>query len=531
MNIKESRKHLLSQLLDMGYPQPKAVQAANKYTDINDAILYLTSEEPQDSKASSHKGSLKIPKDANDHERSHSSKAAHDIDENKEQLERTMRKSASQLAAMNSKSIKKAAKATRKEIRKKFRSVYAEIKKNLDILSKTKKELRKKIKKLKEEGHEKTARKTKRKLSNVKDKIGNLDTKVDDLYLLNGEFTEMKKSNPKDITEEYFFGLLEDIENNVWFDEELNSIINDCGIFEARRVETSFENTDIKIIYEIETEEDETEKIAVEQAVPEIPQDSPHRHKSKINPLSETRSIIQQKIQGLGLSQEYAHILNMHQTFEESYLGLIQVISKRRMKNHPNQLSICRSREIGTKTIFLQKPKQVLSPYQSIQRLDPFKPNQGLFSKLFASINPKTGFIATIQGKKSVEEIKEDPTEILSPDIEENLSDFDEYEEVPDDIDEGDVSRHSPTNEGIIDILIEAYRAKGVSVEAIDSLPYYTLENEEALPYTTCIICLEEFIRGDILMVMTCEHFYHSSCLKKWLQGSKKCPLCNADVQ
>jgi len=49
--------------------------------------------------------------------------------------------------------------------------------------------------------------------------------------------------------------------------------------------------------------------------------------------------------------------------------------------------------------------------------------------------------------------------------------DEDEFEEPPDDIDEGDVSRRTPTNEGIIDVLKEAYRAKGLSDNTISNLP------------------------------------------------------------
>ena len=46
-----------------------------------------------------------------------------------------------------------------------------------------------------------------------------------------------------------------------------------------------------------------------------------------------------------------------------------------------------------------------------------------------------------------------------------------------------------------------------------------------------CSICLEEYIIKNKISYLPCFHFFHSTCIKKWLKTSKKCPLCNIDIQ
>lgn len=42
-----------------------------------------------------------------------------------------------------------------------------------------------------------------------------------------------------------------------------------------------------------------------------------------------------------------------------------------------------------------------------------------------------------------------------------------------------------------------------------------------------CAICLENFKQEEILLNLpSCEHSFHKTCLDKWLQYKKICPLC-----
>ena len=42
-----------------------------------------------------------------------------------------------------------------------------------------------------------------------------------------------------------------------------------------------------------------------------------------------------------------------------------------------------------------------------------------------------------------------------------------------------------------------------------------------------CSICLERYNKGEKICYLPCFHFFHSECIKKWIDNSDKCPLCN----
>jgi len=42
-----------------------------------------------------------------------------------------------------------------------------------------------------------------------------------------------------------------------------------------------------------------------------------------------------------------------------------------------------------------------------------------------------------------------------------------------------------------------------------------------------CLICLDDYDPDDDLRVMSCKHFFHKTCVDKWLQiGRNNCPAC-----
>lgn len=45
-----------------------------------------------------------------------------------------------------------------------------------------------------------------------------------------------------------------------------------------------------------------------------------------------------------------------------------------------------------------------------------------------------------------------------------------------------------------------------------------------------CTICLEEYKIGDNICYLPCFHYFHSNCIKQWTKRSKKCPLCNNEI-
>ena len=45
-----------------------------------------------------------------------------------------------------------------------------------------------------------------------------------------------------------------------------------------------------------------------------------------------------------------------------------------------------------------------------------------------------------------------------------------------------------------------------------------------------CVICQEEFKKGDNYIILPCMHLFHSNCIKEWINVKNKCPICNLDV-
>ena len=61
------------------------------------------------------------------------------------------------------------------------------------------------------------------------------------------------------------------------------------------------------------------------------------------------------------------------------------------------------------------------------------------------------------------------------------------------------------------------------------------VKNACATSHETCVVCSDDFVRGDILRVLpTCRHTFHLECLDRWAYSTAargttlKCPICSA---
>ena len=69
---------------------------------------------------------------------------------------------------------------------------------------------------------------------------------------------------------------------------------------------------------------------------------------------------------------------------------------------------------------------------------------------------------------------------------------------------------------------------RGASAGQIASLPTSTVTNPYDLPSDCreCIVCMEEFQRGDVRKTLPCLHSFHQKCVDRWLQSNATCPVC-----
>lgn len=48
--------------------------------------------------------------------------------------------------------------------------------------------------------------------------------------------------------------------------------------------------------------------------------------------------------------------------------------------------------------------------------------------------------------------------------------------------------------------------------------------------HSQCVVCLEDFERGDSLRTLRCSHVFHMTCVDQWLAQSAQCPNCKCRV-
>eukprot|EP00118_Oscarella_pearsei_P018469 m.189333 g.189333 ORF g.189333 m.189333 type:complete len:476 (+) comp39407_c0_seq8:256-1683(+) len=45
-----------------------------------------------------------------------------------------------------------------------------------------------------------------------------------------------------------------------------------------------------------------------------------------------------------------------------------------------------------------------------------------------------------------------------------------------------------------------------------------------------CVVCLDEYVKGDVLRVLPCKHEFHKKCIDPWLLSKRTCPMCKLDI-
>jgi len=57
------------------------------------------------------------------------------------------------------------------------------------------------------------------------------------------------------------------------------------------------------------------------------------------------------------------------------------------------------------------------------------------------------------------------------------------------------------------------------------------LTTDHLFDCNSCSVCLDEYVEGDILLVLPCKHSFHKDCIIPWLtERQATCPLCKSEV-
>ncbi|XP_068622604.1 E3 ubiquitin-protein ligase RNF115-like isoform X2 [Battus philenor] len=66
--------------------------------------------------------------------------------------------------------------------------------------------------------------------------------------------------------------------------------------------------------------------------------------------------------------------------------------------------------------------------------------------------------------------------------------------------------------------------------DQVAALPSEMVSTEQAAANTTCSICWENFMEGESVSRLVCEHIFHSACIRPWLQLHATCPICRRSL-
>ncbi|CAH2000145.1 unnamed protein product [Acanthoscelides obtectus] len=69
-----------------------------------------------------------------------------------------------------------------------------------------------------------------------------------------------------------------------------------------------------------------------------------------------------------------------------------------------------------------------------------------------------------------------------------------------------------------------------VSKAVIDALPIVEITLEQSIAKLQCSVCWEDFLTGESVRRLPCQHVYHEPCIRPWLELHGTCPICRQNL-
>ncbi|KAL8597216.1 hypothetical protein ACOMHN_051529 [Nucella lapillus] len=77
---------------------------------------------------------------------------------------------------------------------------------------------------------------------------------------------------------------------------------------------------------------------------------------------------------------------------------------------------------------------------------------------------------------------------------------------------------------------LENYGPPPAEGDKIEALPTVTISQDQVECTLQCSVCMDQFICGETVKQLPCNHHYHSPCIVPWLQLHGTCPVCRKDL-
>lgn len=77
-----------------------------------------------------------------------------------------------------------------------------------------------------------------------------------------------------------------------------------------------------------------------------------------------------------------------------------------------------------------------------------------------------------------------------------------------------------------------SHESPALSKGDLKAFPVSVFNKKDNVNFETCAICLEEYLNGEKLRVLPCNHEFHMSCIDQWLTTRRPfCPICKRDAR
>ena len=102
-----------------------------------------------------------------------------------------------------------------------------------------------------------------------------------------------------------------------------------------------------------------------------------------------------------------------------------------------------------------------------------------------------------------------------------------------------DFANNYSSNFGIPNHIIHHHQDNNhpISQESFQNLRRFKLRNEHcktnedgSVEFPNCTICFTNININETVIVLTCGHMYHSSCIEEWLTRQNTCPICRREI-